>query len=144
MTAYLAVELSQILELLRLLPAFLLLLCGAGLGLWRWLRTRQGAQTAELERLAQAQAALEELLHVSLYGLITQAENSLGAGAGAAKKGLVLAELLRLLPEHYKTAFPAETLGAWIETALEEMRPTLQALKHGGDTQENAATGAAA
>ncbi|MDR3313902.1 MAG: hypothetical protein LBS96_05525 [Oscillospiraceae bacterium] len=114
---------AQVLEALAPLIALLLFLAGFALTLWRQRRTRQGAEQAELNKLEKAQATVEELLQYSLYGLVTNAERSLGAGNGSLKKSIVTTELLRLLPEQQKAAFSAETLGSWIETALEEARP---------------------
>lgn len=109
---------TQTLELLIPLISLLLFLAGFALTLWRLRRERRGAEEAELGRLLQAQDTLEALLRQSLFGLVAMAEQGNGPGTGPLKKSIVMAELLRLLPEKLRAAFSAETLGGWIETAL--------------------------
>jgi hypothetical protein len=88
------------------------------LGLWRLHRARKGAQAGELTKLDRVRGALQSLLQGSVFGLVTQAEQVYGSGNGAIKKSAVLAELLKLLPENYRSLFDAETLGAIIEDGV--------------------------
>ena len=114
---------AQILELLLPLISLLLFLAGFVLALWRLRRERRGAEEAELDRIQKAQDTLEALLRQSLFGLVTAAERGNAPGTGPLKKSIVMAELLRLLPEKLRASFSAETLGEWVETALEQIRP---------------------
>ncbi len=118
-----AITFAQVIELLIPLFTFLLFLAGLALAFWRMRRERKGAEKTELDRLETAQNTLEALLRQALYGLVTTAEHTQGAGTGPLKKSMVLTELLRLLPENMLAAFSAETLSEWIETALEQARP---------------------
>jgi hypothetical protein len=118
---------AQVLDMIAPLVALLLFLAGLALALWRSWRTRRGAEAAELEALEHTQATVSDLLQFALVGMVTAAERSQGAGTGTLKKSIVVAELLRLLPEKLKAAFDAETLGQWIEAALEKARPLWEA-----------------
>lgn len=102
--------------------ALLLFLAGVGLAFWQTRRERKGAAREELQRLARAQSILQRLLRGTVGGLVTQAEETYGAGTGAIKKSAVLAELLRLLPEEHRAAFPPELLEDIIESGLAEAK----------------------
>jgi len=102
--------------------ALLLFLAGLGLAFWRSRRERKGAEAQELQRLTRAQHILQRLLRGAVGGLVTQAEKTYGAGAGAIKKSAVLAELMRLLPEEHRAAFSLDALEAIIENGLAEAK----------------------
>ena len=84
----------------------------AGAALLAVLRTQRERQTA------RARKTLTQLLRGALFGLLTQAEKNYGAGTGAIKKSVVLAEMLRLIPPQWRTLIDAEACGALIENAL--------------------------
>jgi len=115
-------SLSQWMNLALNGAALLLFLAGIGLALWQSRRERQGAAQEELQRLTRTQNILQRLLRGTVGGLVTQAEDTYGSGTGAIKKSAVLAELLRLLPEEHRAAFPPELLEGIIENGLAEAK----------------------
>ena len=96
----------------------LLFATGMALAFWRLHREKKGAQAQELARIDQARGALESLLGGSVFGLVTAAEKTYGAGTGPIKKSAVLAELLKLIPNEWGTLLDADTLGGLIEKGL--------------------------
>jgi len=111
-------ELSQWTNLAMNAIALLLFLAGLALALWRSYRERRGAAEEELQSFARARNILRTLLECAVGGLVTQAEHTYGAGTGEIKKSAVLAELLRLLPEEYRTEFSTGVLESMIEQGL--------------------------
>ena len=116
------VSLPQWLNLAMNGLALLLFLAGLALAWRQTHREKQGADQEELARLERARNILQALLNGSAAALVTQAENTYGAGTGFIKKSAVLAELLKLLPEEYRAAFDIDTLDAIIESGLAEAR----------------------
>ena len=98
--------------------ALLLFLTGAAVTLLQIKREREGAKEEEMRKLGSARNVLEHLLRGAVLRLVTDAQMSYGSGQGEIKKSAVLAEMMRLVPEQWRTLFDAETVGALIENGL--------------------------
>ena len=99
--------------------ALVLFVTAAALAVWKLHLEKKGAREEDLAKVERVRKTLEQLLRGSVFGLVTAAERSYGAGEGAIKKSAVLAQLMCLLPEQWRTLFDAQALGALIESGLQ-------------------------
>jgi len=104
------------------LAALLIFVATVVLAAWGLHVEKKGAQAEELARLGRARKTLEQLLCGSLFGLVTAAERDYGPGTGELKKSAVLAELVRLLPEEWRSLFDLPALEALIESGLQRAK----------------------
>ncbi|MDR0531897.1 MAG: hypothetical protein LBG83_07535 [Oscillospiraceae bacterium] len=116
------IEWAQWANLITNIAALALFLAGLGVAAWRLHREKQGAAREELDSIEKARATLATLLNAAVGGLVSNAEAIWGPGTGTIKKSAVIAELLRLLPEQYRTLFDADALGALVENGLRTLK----------------------
>jgi len=90
----------------------------AALLVWRLWLEKTGADEMRLKRVDAVRGILTQLLQGSVFCLVTKAEQEFGPGCGALKKSAVLAELMRLLPEQWRTLYHRHELEALIESEL--------------------------
>ncbi|MDR2647730.1 MAG: hypothetical protein LBB67_06375 [Oscillospiraceae bacterium] len=109
------------------IAALLAFLAAGLLALWRKRRKKNGATSAELARIQNAENVLRSLLNCSMFGILTNAERKYGGGTGELKKSVALTELLQLLPDEIESTFDADTLSALIEQALQSAKEAWQA-----------------
>lgn len=113
---------AQWIALFMNLAALLIFVATVVLAAWGLHVEKKGAQAEELARLGRARKTLEQLLCGSLFGLVTAAERDYGPGTGELKKSAVLAELVRLLPEEWRSLFDLPALEALIESGLQRAK----------------------